>query len=140
MTLTLRKFKLIAIAVLVFAFCTAFVDHQTTTDDPSIEGYWVYKSYKKGVYTYVRKNDFKSSKPGFMFGKEGKMTKRLDPDWCVRVKGPYTNLDGTYELLDAKTLKTEYKCPVAKDPSINEYTIVELTKKKLLLKSLPRKK
>jgi hypothetical protein len=64
------------------------------------------------------------------------ITKRLDPDWCVSVKGSYTNLEGTYEMVDENTNMTTYQCPISDTPSLNKYTMVGLTSKKLILKSL----
>lgn len=135
----IKNYLSFTVAVIITALLlTGFVNTNSPFDTKKLAGTWVYKSYKDGVYTYAKSGDFKANKPGFQFNSKGKMVKRLDPNWCVRVKGPYTNLEGTYELMEDNVLKTSYQCPVKDNPSINQYQIIELSKKKLVLKSLPR--
>lgn len=131
---------LLSCFIIFSAFLVTTTDSSTNVNAEDLNGCWVYKNYKDGQYIYGKSSDFKSNKPGFKFEKGGKMVKRLDPNWCARVAGPYTNLDGTWEKLDGSTLKTVYQCPIADNPSVNKYKIVELTGKKLILKSLPRDK
>lgn len=131
--------KLLIASLFLMVLSSSFVGFSDLYDTQEIEGYWVYKSYKEGAYTYTKRTDFKNNKMGFKFTRDGKMTKRMDPDWCVRVAGPYTNLEGSYEFIDEKTIRTKYQCPISDKPSFNKYEIIDLTSKKMVLKSLPIK-
>ena len=139
----MKLFQNLSLIVFSFLAITAFVNvnHNSAANHlnaPDVTGCWVYKTYKDGAYTYTKKDDFASNKPGFKFKANNEMTKRLDPNWCVRVAGPYTNLEGTYEFLEDEVIKTTYQCPISDKPSINKYKILEVSAKKLILKSLPR--
>lgn len=134
-------------AILLFAAIfsiSSFTNTQFPTSEPEVNmgyipGTWVYKSYKDGLYTYSRSSDFKSNKPGYHFLASGKMTKRMDPDWCARVAGPYTNIVGTWKEIESEVIETTYQCPISDKPSLNKYKVIELSRKKLVLKPLPRK-
>lgn len=132
-----HSLKLSILAFLILVVSSGFTNFSETSEENNIQGYWVYKTYKNGEYVYSKRSNFKDSKPGFKFDADGKMIKRMDPDWCARVKGPYTNLEGTYELVGSETLVTSYQCPISDEPSINKYKIIDLTSKKLVMKSMP---
>lgn len=139
--------KSIGTAILLSAFLftiTSFTNTEILSSNPEVNmgfipGTWVYKSYKDGLYIYGRNSDFKSNKPGYHFLASGKMTKRMDPDWCARVAGPYTNIIGSWEEIEPEVIKTTYQCPISDKPSHNKYKVIELSHKKLTLKALPRK-
>lgn len=133
-----NSFILLAIFTIIAAFAPANSD-KGEIDLEDLTGCWVYKNYKDGMYQYSKSTDFKSNKPGYKFNADGTAVKRMDPNWCARVAGPYTNLDGTYSVAES-VLTITYKCPIAEKPSSGDYKIVELSSKKLILKSMPTKK
>ena len=137
--------KIFRNSIILLAFFTIALAFTPTNSDKieidlkDLTGCWVYKNYKDGMYQYSKSADFKSNKPGYKLNEDGTAVKRTDPNWCARVAGPYTNLDGTYSVKES-VLTITYKCPIADKPSLNDYKIVELSSKKLVLKAMPLRK
>lgn len=131
--------KLMITTLTALFLFSSFTGLKSTYKADEIIGFWVYKTYKNGAHVYTKKSDFNPNKPGYNFDNNGKMVKRMDPDWCARVKGPYTNLEGSYKLLDKNTIETTFKCPISTESTISKYKIIELSNKKLIIKPLPKK-
>ncbi len=123
----------ILLSIAAFLINSAFIAPTKVTPEELI-GCWVYKSYKNGLKTFVKSKDFKSKKPGFKFRADGTLTKRMDPDYCMRVKGPYANTEGTWEILDDNVLSITYNC--YDRINTNTYALKNVSKKKFSTKTL----
>ena len=126
------------LASIVF-FSSSFVSNYETSEISKEElvGTWVYKSYKDGFTNYSRSKDFKSNKPGYKFNADGTLVKRMDPDYCMRVKGPYANTNGTWEILEGNVLSISYEC--YNGSTTSTYIFKDLSKKKFSMKSFKKK-
>lgn len=102
-----------------------------------IVGVWVFSIYKDDYIEYTKMKSLNKNESGFVFKKNGRLTKRQNSSWCGTPPIEYKNYKGTWKYTSDSTILINHKYWGGQAES--ELLIIDLNQKSLRLKILSNK-